>query len=145
MAKTQSESKTSGGFDQAAQALFSANPLLGPQAHQFWEVQEKILQEAEQFSKHWFDRRHTAARTALQATAELFGTASVDPGAAAKVLHDWQMQSAERVAEDVQEWVDFCTRSAEYVTAGEVSANKETLDSVSAAVEDAEHGHAIPV
>ncbi|MDE4173733.1 hypothetical protein PXK01_06175 [Phaeobacter sp. PT47_59] len=144
MAKTQTAPKSANALEGPAQALLSLSPLAGPQLHQFWEIQEKLLKETEAFTKHWFERRHTAARTALQATAAIFEKSPGDP-AAAKVLRDWQMQSAERVSADIQEWIDLCTRSAEHVASGEAVANKETMDAVSETIKDAGHRHSTPV
>lgn len=145
MANTRQTNKKSTASTGPVQALSSLSPLVGPQVHQFWDMQERLLNEVETFSKHWFERRHTAARTALQTTAAMFETGTTDPAAAAKALHDWQMQSAERITEDVQEWIDLCTRSAELVTSAEVAANKETMEAVSDTVKDAGHRHATPV
>lgn len=49
------------------QGAVALNPILGPQIEQFWQAQEKMLQEAEAFTKHWFERRHSAAKSALKA------------------------------------------------------------------------------
>ncbi len=142
MAKTRKKQSAPEG---PVQALLSLSPLAGPQVHQFWEMQERLLKEAETFSKHWFERRHTAARTGLQTTAAMFETCTSDPAAAGKALHDWQMQSAERITEDVQEWIDLCTRSAELFASAEVAVNRETMETVSETIKDAGHRHATPV
>ena len=40
------------------QAAVTLNPMVRPQIEQFWQAQEKMLQEAQAFTEHWFERRH---------------------------------------------------------------------------------------
>ncbi len=145
MASTKSDTTAIPDLGREALAALALNPLAGPQFHQFWEVQEKLLAEVETFSKHWFERRHEAARTALRASSDLFSQGRVDPGAAAKAMQDWQAHSAERVAEDIREWLDLCTRCAGHFVRGEVSANRETLETVSEVAKKATAKHATPL
>lgn len=145
MAKKQSETTATPDFARQALAAFSVNPLAGPQVHQFWEVQERILGEAEDFSRHWFERRHEAARAALRTTAALFEDGRPNPGAAVKAMQDWQTHSAERIAADIREWVDLCSRCAGHLANGEVSANQEALEALSETAGKATGKHATPV
>lgn len=136
-------------FGRQALAALSLNPAAAPQVHQFWEIQEKLLDETEAFSKRWFERRHDAARSALRTSAALFGDGRADIGAAAKAMQDWQAQSAERLAEDLRDWFDMCTRCMGHCATGEADAGRETLETVTqtaAEVADiARVKHATPV
>ena len=109
------------------QVAVALNPVLGPQIEQFWQAQEKMLQEAEAFTKHWFERRHSAAKSPLKAV-ENVTNGGPDPSDVIKTLSDWQQHSVERVVGDVQEWVDLCTRCVGHVTTAEIDANKEGLE-----------------
>ena len=107
-------------MEQSKPAMTAAADLikqaaLGPQARHFWEAQESILSEAEAFSKHWFERRHTATKTALEAAKTIAQNGSTDPGAMMKAISDWQTHSMQRVVEDFQEWVALCSRCATHV------------------------------
>ena len=132
-------------FGRQALAALSLNRVAAPQAHQFWEIQEKLLDETEAFSKRWFERRHEAARTALRTSAALFGEGRADIGAAAKAMQDWQAHSAERVADDIRDWFDMCTRCMGHFATGEADAGRETLETVAEVAEIARVKHATPV
>lgn len=101
-------------------------PTLAPQARAFWETQEKFLGEAEAFSKHWFERRHTAATAALEAAKTINGT--TEPGALMKTIADWQAHSVQRMAEDFQEWVALCSRCATHMASHEAQSIQDVIE-----------------
>ncbi|MCO4847870.1 MAG: hypothetical protein KC448_07850 [Yoonia sp.] len=109
------------------QQVVTLNPMLRPQVEQYWQAQEKMLKEAETFTKHWFERRHTAAKSALETARDVTNGGSASPDAM-RVLSDWQRQSLERAVVDSQEWIDLCTRCVEHVTTAEVEAEKAGLE-----------------
>ncbi len=58
MARARTTGRTgAGGFGAMPPAA-----LLGPQIKQFWQAQERILTEAEDFARHWFARRSRSWR-----------------------------------------------------------------------------------
>lgn len=103
-------------------------PILGPQAQHLWEAQESILSEAEAFSKHWFERRHTAATTALEAAKSMTQNGATNPGAVMKIIADWQTHSVERLVEDFQEWVALCSRCATHVANHETRSVEDVME-----------------
>jgi hypothetical protein len=49
-----------------------------PQMEQFWKAQDGILDEVEDYTRAWFDRRHAATRSAVEAVREVSGNGT-DP------------------------------------------------------------------
>lgn len=109
------------------QAAASINPLFKPQIEQFWDAQEKFLDETERFTHHWFERRHEAIRTALNAARTTSGSGQADPAKAMEAMLDWQRHSMERLIEDAREWFDTVSRCANYAAETEAEAVEETL------------------
>ncbi|MDI3338098.1 hypothetical protein QKW60_16945 [Defluviimonas aestuarii] len=126
-------------------AVYRLNPLIGPHTRHFWEIQEQILNEAEAFSRHWFARRHIAARTALKASEEVAGFGGADPEEMMTALNAWQHHSAERIAEDMREWAGFCLRCAGHLASGEAAAGREALEKTSLEIAMVTAKHADPV
>ncbi|MFW8635639.1 hypothetical protein [Cribrihabitans pelagius] len=112
----------------AMQNAMMLNPMMKPQAEQFWAAQEKLLDEAEVFARHWFERRHEAAQTALTATLTATSAGGGSPAAAVRALTEWQRQSAERIAEDGREWAGMVSRCATCICETEAEAVKEALN-----------------
>ena len=56
-------------------------PAMAPQMEQFWEAQDGILDDVEDCTRAWFDRRHAATRSALAAVREVSGNGT-DPATA---------------------------------------------------------------
>lgn len=121
------ESKKVGDLMEQFQGMLALNPAIGPQMEEFWKAQDRILEEAEAFSKAWFERRHDAARTALEAVRKANGNGS-DPSAAMQAMVDWQQQSFRRMASDMQEWVELCSHCAARMTQAEIEAGKDGAD-----------------
>ncbi|WP_343079689.1 hypothetical protein [Ostreiculturibacter nitratireducens] len=128
MAKPESDTNPVAEMVRQAQEFLAANPMIGPQVRQFWDAQENILNEAEQYAHHWFERRHEATQTALEAAKRMTSVSASDPAHAMTALAEWQTHSLERLAEDVQEWVTMCSRCAGYLTASELEAGKEAVE-----------------
>ena len=128
-----------------AQGMFSLNPALGPQVTHFWEAQDAMLQEAEAFSRNWFERRHEAARAALETAREVSGNGASDPSAAMKAMTDWQTRTMRHMAEDVQEWIELCSNCAGHMARGEMEANKESIEETAKRSAKATQQHSTPV
>ncbi|WP_372573538.1 hypothetical protein [Ruegeria jejuensis] len=104
--------------------------MITPQIEQFWNAQDKLLDEAEAFSRHWFQRRHEAARTALEVARETTSGDSVEPAKAMQTLAEWQRHSIERMVEDAREWFDVVSRCAQHVSETEADAVEKTAEAV---------------
>ncbi|TMV05612.1 hypothetical protein FGK63_16345 [Ruegeria sediminis] len=113
---------------KSIQTAASMNPVMKPQIAQFWDAQEKMLDEAELYTRHWFERRHEAIRTALDAARAATAVNQSDPARATQTMLDWQRRSMERMVEDAQEWLDTMSRCASYVTRTEAEAVGETIE-----------------
>lgn len=103
------------------------NPMLGPQMAHFWEAQEEILNETENFARHWFERRHTATRTALETARNVAQNGPADPAASVQAISEWQTRSMERVAEDFKDWFEMCSNCASHLAREEMEAGEEGL------------------
>ncbi|SLN53939.1 hypothetical protein PEL8287_02868 [Roseovarius litorisediminis] len=103
------------------------NPLVKPQVEQFWDAQEKLLQEAEAFTRHWFARRHEATKSAMDAAKKATVSAN-DPTEAMQAMADWQRHSVERIAEDAGEWMDMVARCTGHVVRSEAQVSEEALE-----------------
>ncbi|WP_170476263.1 phasin family protein [Ruegeria arenilitoris] len=108
----------------------SVNPVLGAQIEQFWDAQEKMLEEAENFAQHWFERRHEAVRSALKAARTASSANAGDPSKAMQTITEWQRHSAERLIADAQEWFETVARCAAYAAETEAEAVEKTIDDV---------------
>lgn len=112
---------------QTLQATVPANKLMEPQIEQFWDAQEKLLNETQRFMAHWFARRHEAVRSGLDAARAATTNKSSDPAAVMSVMMDWQKHSAERMVQDAKDWFETMSRCAEYVVKTESAALDETM------------------
>ncbi|QFT74917.1 phasin family protein [Ruegeria sp. THAF33] len=119
------------------QPPISGNPAFGAQIEQFWDAQEKLLEETEAFAQHWFERRHEAVRTALKAARNVSSANPSDPSNALQSMAEWQRHSAERLVADAQEWFETVSRCASYVAETEAEAVEKTIDEVVAATKGA--------
>lgn len=119
-----------------AQGMMAVNPLMAPQMEQFWKAQEGLLEESEAFLRAWYERRHEAANSAHEAVLKMNGNGA-DPAAAMQALTEWQRESAERVAEDLRQWVDMCARCAGRIASAETQAAKEGLEDAGKAAKSA--------
>ncbi|WP_170381623.1 phasin family protein [Ruegeria atlantica] len=106
------------------------NSAFGAQIEQFWDAQEKMLAETEVFAQHWFERRHEAVRSALQAARSASSANPSDPTKALQSMAEWQRHSAERLVADAQEWFETVARCAAYVAETEAEAVEKTVDDV---------------
>lgn len=134
--------------DLAAQTqeILFLNPMAVPQITKLLEAQENALREAEEFSEHWFARRHAATKTSLEIARDISKKGSADPSGVVKDLTDWQRQSIERIAEDFQEWIDLCARCAGHFATAEIEAETEGLQEAAKRTESTvKSRHAMPV
>lgn len=127
------------------QAVMVINPMIRPHVEQFWQAQEKMLQEAETFSAHWFARRHVATQTALDTVHSIAGDGVSEPAAAMQAMSDWMRQSTLRMSEDIREWTALCTHCAGYATRAEFEAEKEGIEKTAKQLQESTRKHATPV
>lgn len=113
-----------------SQKMLGTIPVMGPQAAHFWEAQDNILSDTETFARQWFERRHTATRTALEAAMDISANGSSDPAYALKSVADWQTHSMERIAEDFRDWLDLCSRCADHFGQAEMNAGQDSLQEI---------------
>jgi hypothetical protein len=140
-----SESAKVGDLIGQAREVFALTPLVAPQLERFWSAQDRILDEAEGFSRAWFERRHEAAETALEALRKANGDGT-DLSAAMRAMVDWQQSSFQRLTDDVQDWVELCSRCAGRMTRAEVEAGKDGADEVAKRTKAvAKTNHSTPV
>lgn len=123
---------------KSAQGMLPFNAALAPQVEQFWEAQEKMLAEAEAFTRHWFERRHEATRTALEAAQKATSAGNSHPAIAMQAMMDWQRHSMERMAEDAREWLDVVSHCASQVAEGEAEAAEQSVKQAVETVKRAE-------
>lgn len=130
MAKTQKPESATAQFSkffETIQATLPTNKLMEPQIQQYWDAQEKLLAETQRFTQHWFERRHEAVRSGLEAARAATTGKQANPAAAMSVMMEWQKHSAERMAEDAREWFETMTRCAEHMIKTETATIDETL------------------
>lgn len=108
------------------QALMAWAPMLTPQMEQFWKAQDDILEEAEAFSKAWYERRHDAARSALKAVRKLNGS-DMTPMNVMQSMAEWHRHSLERLSEDMQGMMGLCARCAGRIASAETIAAEKAL------------------
>lgn len=65
-------------------------------------MQARLLNEAEAFSRHWFQRRNDAIETAADALHQMNSNGAAGPAEALRAMADWQRRSLERLGADAQ-------------------------------------------
>lgn len=115
----------------AMQPLSVLAPMIGPQIEHFWKMQDRLLDESQTFTQHWFERRHEAVRTALETARNVSGAAISNPMTAMTLMSDWQKHSSERLAEDAREWFETMSRCADFVIKTETETFDETMSEAS--------------
>lgn len=109
------------------QGMFAMNPMMGPQMEQFWKAQDAILEDAEDYAKSWFERRHEATHSALDTVRKINGNGT-DPTSAMQAMAEWQRHSMERLTQDMQDWVEMCSRCAGRLASAEMQAAGEGIE-----------------
>jgi len=117
------------------QALFMLNGAATPQVEQVMKVQEGMLEEAGNFTRHWIERRQEAVETALEALNEMNSKDRPDPVAAMQTIADWQRGSLERMTEDFREWMTLCMQATQ-LAAGAPSETGQDDAASSGTVQD---------
>ncbi len=119
------------GVLKSMQDMMSVTPVIAPQVEQFWNAQDRLLSEAEEYSRQWFQRRHEAARTALEAARETTQDDRIDSTKAMQAMAEWQRHSVERMVDDAREWFEMVSRCAKYVSETEADAIGESMEAAS--------------
>ncbi len=89
------------GFEAMQHAFGMFAPLraaLGENSVNYWRNQDKILDGMQEFARGWFERRHEATKTALDAAR-----CSCEANSPAEVVQEfqaWMMGAMQRVAAD---------------------------------------------
>jgi hypothetical protein len=142
MAKSEKNIDAVTDLIKQAQGIFAVTPMVAPQADRLWAIQDKILNETEQFYRHWFERRHETAKTAMQTAKAISSKAMSDPAAAMTAITDWQTHSMQRLVEDSQECAELFSRCSAHMVNEELQATEEVTRISTRAAKSAE---AIPV
>lgn len=124
----------------SAMQMLAPMPLSGPHMRHFWQAQDQFLREMERYSEGWFQRRHSGTKAALSTASQ-----TADPGNPMEVwrnLAEWQVQSVERMSEDLQEFMSSMSRCAEIWVRNETEAAEETAEAAGRSVKQSK---AIPV
>lgn len=85
-------------FQQTFQTFASLRATIGENWVRFWLSQDKIIDGMQEFAAGWFERRHQATLTALEAAQR-----SCEANSPAEVMQEfqtWAMGSLQRIAED---------------------------------------------
>jgi hypothetical protein len=77
-----------------------ASETLRANTSSFWESQDKLLQEMEDFANGWFERRHQGTRAALEASERM--SRAANPGDMFQEYQNWAKGALERVMADGQ-------------------------------------------
>jgi hypothetical protein len=83
---------------QMLQPMASNAEAASSRACEFWRGQEKVLDSMQAFAGGWFERRHTGARAALEATQRMY--AAKTPLDAVREYQEWASGSLNRLAAD---------------------------------------------
>ncbi|MGO4916391.1 hypothetical protein [Pseudogemmobacter sp. W21_MBD1_M6] len=142
MARSEQNLNTVTDLIKQAQGIFAVTPLVTSQTDRLWAAQDKILSETEQFFRHWFARRHEAARTAMQTAKAVSSKAMSDPAAAITAITDWQTHSMQRLIEDSQECAELYSRCTAHLVNEEIHVTEDVTKMGTRAAKAAE---AVPV
>jgi hypothetical protein len=130
-----SEAKLPDPFE-VAQKMFSAWPQFGVAAREnlqtFWSNQEKLLDNMQEFSRAWFERRRQATKTAMEAAKCM--CEAENPVDAAQHCQTWMAGSAERIVADITALQQHAMKAAELLTAqasAELESRKADIAQVS--------------
>ena len=89
MAQSKPDSTAVTDMMNRVQDLMTSNPMMAPQITHMLEAQQRFLNQAHEYSEHWFARRQEAIETAMEATKGLFGNGASGPAAGMAVMSDW--------------------------------------------------------
>ncbi len=104
---------------EVMQRAYSVWPQIGDAAREnlqtFWKNQDKMLDSMHEFSRGWFERRHEATKTALDAANCMCG--AQNPIDAVQHCQTWMTGAAERVAADATAWQKHLMNTVELLAA----------------------------
>lgn len=127
-------------FIRTTQQFFAVNPMMSmtaPPLRQIWVTNDKILDDFEELTHNWCERRHEANRSALEAAKKMSDTRGSDVSDAVRIMSDWLTRSMERLSEDAKENYEFCVKCASHMAGGSVAATEEMAESTSEQVKRA--------
>lgn len=106
-----------------------SNEAVMPHLQHFWKAQDEVLKEMEGISHRWFERRHAAARSALD-TVRKTTRPGVDFETVAEAIRDWQTHSFERMTEDLADLTAVVQTCTALLTRNELEAEAEVAEAV---------------
>lgn len=86
------------------------------QVEAFWGTQEKMLSHMEQLTRAWFEHRHEATKSAMQAALKMAD--SKDPVEIATIYQQWMTGSMGRIAADGRDMGQHVTTMLQEATEG---------------------------
>ena len=113
--------------------------MVAPHIAHFWQSQNQIFAETNAYTKRWFDRR----RDALASVGQI---GRKDKASSAEaLLTAWPKQSAEILAEDMNDFLALWSACSNIISKGEIEAETEVLEMAGNAVDDGKLPTRIPV
>jgi hypothetical protein len=95
------DNQSPNGVDVMLQAFGVLAPwrsALGENWVSYWRSQDKILDSMQEFTREWFERRHEATKTALEAAQR--SSEANSPAEVVRELQAWMLGSMQRVVAD---------------------------------------------
>lgn len=121
------EQKAQTGFADLARQMQVLSRLNGPALAPFDQImrmQGIMFDKTGTFARHFLDRRHEAAESAIEAAREIGSADRTDPMTAMRVIGDWQRGSFKRLTADMQDWMTLCTEVAQKAAPAQSEAAK---------------------
>ncbi len=139
MARNENTTSAEENALNAAQVLFTANPLfLTPQSKHMFQAQERIWDQIETFSTAWFRRRQDATQALIDAGRRIASEGGSDPALMIKEISEFQAGSIQRLTADTKECTELVTQCADALMRNEVEAIQETVVATERATRTAE-------
>ena len=117
-----------------AQRALAQLPMGGAMTAEMLQVQGQMLSEMEEFSRHWFERRHEALRRATKLAQHIGENQMRDPATAAQAVSEWYAGSLERITHDAREGAEMTARCAGHLVRGSTQVGQEALSSTTQAM-----------
>lgn len=133
MAKLDTTHRTAEDALNAAQGVFTANPVYQPAPFHVLAAQDRlqdaVRSETEAFSAAWFKRREAAVHAATQAMTQIPLEAMHNPAGVMKIMTDWQSGAVARMTEDAQDIMQLMTQYGKKVAKSEIETAEEIAKS----------------
>lgn len=117
-----------------AQRALAQLPMGGAMTAEMLRVQDQMLGEMEEFSRHWFERRHEALRRATELAQHLGENQMRDPATSAQAISEWYAGSLERITHDAREGAELTARCAGHLVRGGTQVGHDAVSSTTQAM-----------